>query len=96
MHIIMSYYTLQIFLGIQVPNGIKNTIDLDKKNGNHSRQEAIKTQLNHITDYKIFIILDSGEDIPTGYQKIHYHKARLVAGGNRTVNDKEDIYSGFV
>jgi hypothetical protein len=24
------------------------------------------------------------------------HKARLVAGGNWTVNDKEDIYSGFV
>jgi hypothetical protein len=24
------------------------------------------------------------------------HKARLVAGGNRTVNDKDDIYSGFV
>jgi hypothetical protein len=24
------------------------------------------------------------------------HKARLVAGGNWIVNDKEDIYSGFV
>jgi hypothetical protein len=24
------------------------------------------------------------------------HKARLVAGGNCTVNDKEDIYSGVV
>jgi hypothetical protein len=24
------------------------------------------------------------------------HKARLVAGGNLTVNDKEDIYSGVV
>jgi hypothetical protein len=24
------------------------------------------------------------------------HKARLVAGGNWTVNDKEDIYSGVV
>jgi hypothetical protein len=23
------------------------------------------------------------------------HKARLVAGGNWTLNDKEDIYSGF-
>jgi hypothetical protein len=23
------------------------------------------------------------------------HKARLVAGGNWTVNDKEDIYSGI-
>jgi hypothetical protein len=56
---------------------------------------------------KPFIVLDSGEDIPTSYHKIHYHmvfdvkydlihKARLVAGGNWTVNDKEDIYSGIV
>jgi hypothetical protein len=52
-------------------------------------------------------VLDSGEDIPTGYQKIPYHmvfdvkydlsrKARLVAGGDWTVNDKEDMYSGVV
>jgi hypothetical protein len=50
---------------------------------------------------------DSGEDIPTGYQKIPYHiafdlkydlrhKERLVSGGNWNVNDKEDIYSGVV
>jgi hypothetical protein len=52
-------------------------------------------------------LLDSGEDIPTGYQKIPYHmvfyvkydlrhKARLVAGVSWTVNEKEDIYSGVV
>jgi hypothetical protein len=46
-------------------------------------------------------------DIPTGYQKIPYHmafdvkydlrhKARLVAGCNWTVNDKENIYSRIV
>jgi hypothetical protein len=91
--------------GIQVPKGIKNTIDLHKKNGNHLWQEAINTELKQITDYQTFIVLDSGEDIPTGYQKIPYHmvfdvkydlrhKARLVAGGHGTVNDKEDIYSG--
>jgi hypothetical protein len=93
--------------GIQVPKGIKNAIDLDKKNGNQLWQEAIKTELKQLTDYQTFIVLDSGEDIPTGYQIIPYHmvfdvkydlrrKARLVAGGNWTVNDKEDIYSGVV
>jgi hypothetical protein len=46
-------------------------------------------------------------DIPTGYQKIPYdmifdikydpwNKTRLVAGGNLSVNYKEDIYSGVV
>jgi hypothetical protein len=93
--------------GIQVPKGIKNAIDLDKKNGNQLWQEAIKTELKKRTDYQTFIVLDLGEDIPIGYQKIPYHmvfdvkydarhKARLVAGGNWTVNDKEDIYSGVV
>jgi hypothetical protein len=93
--------------GIQVPKRIKNAIDLDKKNGNRLWQDAIKTELMQLTDYQTFIVLDSGEDIPTGYQIIPYHmvfdvkydlrhKARLVAGGNWTVNDKEYIYSGAV
>jgi hypothetical protein len=79
--------------GIQVPKGIKNEIDLDMKNGNQLWQEAIITELKQLTNYQKFIVLDSGEDIPTGYQKIPYHmvfdvkydlryKARLVAGGN--------------
>jgi hypothetical protein len=86
---------------------IKNAIDLDKKNGNQLWQEAIKTELKQLTDYQTFIVIDSGEEIPTGYQKVTYHmvfdvkydlrhKARLIAGGNCTVNDKEDIYSGVV
>jgi hypothetical protein len=93
--------------GIQVPKVIKNAIYIDKKNGNQLWQEAIKTEIKKITDYQTFIVLDSGKDIPTGYQKIPYHmvfdikydlrhKARLVSGVNWTVNDKEDIYSGFV
>jgi hypothetical protein len=93
--------------GIQVPKGIKNEIDLHEKNGNKLWKEAIKTELKQLTDYQTFIVLDSGEDIPTGYQKIPYYmvfdvkydlryKAILVAGGNWTVNDKEDIHSGVV
>jgi hypothetical protein len=86
-------------VGIQIPKGSKNAIDLDKKNGNQFWQEAINTELKQITDYQTFIVLDSGEDIPTSYQKIPHHmvfdvkydlrhKTRLVAGGNWTVNDK--------
>jgi hypothetical protein len=67
--------------------------------------EGSKINLKQLTEYQTFILLDSGEDIPTGYQKIPYHidfdirydlkhKGRLAAGGNRTVNEKEDIYSG--
>jgi hypothetical protein len=53
--------------GIQVPKGIKDAIDLDKKNRNQLWQEAIKTELKQLTDYQTFIVLDSGEDIPTGW-----------------------------
>jgi hypothetical protein len=34
--------------GIQVSKGIKNAIDLDKKNENQLWQEAIKTELKHL------------------------------------------------
>jgi hypothetical protein len=93
--------------GIQVLRGIKNAIDLDKKNGNHLWQEAIKTELKQLTDYQTFIALDfrerysnrlSENSLPCGFD-VKYdlrHKTRLVAGGNWTVNDKEDIYSGVV
>jgi hypothetical protein len=47
--------------GIQVLKGIKNAIDLDKKNGNQLWQEAIKTELKQLTDYQTFIVLNSGE-----------------------------------
>jgi hypothetical protein len=77
--------------------------DLDKKNGNNLWEEAIKTHFKQLTDYQTFIVLDSGENIPNGYQKFPSHslfdvkydlrcKARLVVGGNWTVNEKEDIY----
>jgi hypothetical protein len=43
--------------GIQVPKVFKNTIDLDKKNGNQLWQEAIKTEIKQLTDY--YTIRDS-------------------------------------
>jgi hypothetical protein len=93
--------------GIQVPKGIKNAINLDKKNGNNQWEEAVITELKKFTDYQTFIVLDSGENIPKRYQKIPYHKvldvkydlrhkARLVAGDNWTVNEKQGIYPGVV
>jgi hypothetical protein len=79
--------------GIQVPKGIQNAISIDNMNQYNLWQEAIETELEKLTDYETFILLDPGEYIPKGYQKIPYHivfdvkydlmhKARLVAGGN--------------
>jgi hypothetical protein len=62
--------TFNYKFGIQVPEGIKNAISLDKKNKNNLWQEAIETELKQLTDYETFIILDSGEDIPKEYHII--------------------------
>ena len=59
--------------GIQVPKGIKNSIDLDKKNGSNLWEEAIRTELKQLTDSQTFIVHDPGENIPKEYQKISYH-----------------------
>jgi hypothetical protein len=75
--------------GIQVPKEIKNEIDLDNKNGNQLCQEAIKTELKQCTDYQTFIVLDSGEDIPTGYQKIPYH---MILISNMIKDIKQDWF----
>jgi hypothetical protein len=64
--------SIKYMSGIQVPKEM-NAIDLDKKNGNQLWKEAIKTELKQLTDYKTLIVIDSGENIPTGYQKIPYH-----------------------
>ena len=100
-----SSYVLGI--GLEFKRGINNAIELDRKNGNTLWEDAIKTELKQLSDYQTFLVLDSGEVIPNGYQKIPYHivfdvkydlrhKARLVAGGNWTENEREDIYSGVV
>jgi hypothetical protein len=35
----------------------------------------MKTDLEQLTDYQIFMVLDSGEDTPTDHQKVAYHMA---------------------
>jgi hypothetical protein len=44
--------------GIQVPKGIKNALNLDKKNGKNLWEDAIKTELKQLTDYETFIVRD--------------------------------------
>ena len=63
--------TIKYKFGIQVPKGIKNAINLDKKNGNNLWEQAIKTELKQLTDYQTFIVLHFWEDILTGYQIFH-------------------------
>ena len=47
--------SIKNIFGIQVPKGIKNAIELDKKNGNSLCQDAIKTERMQLTDYQTCI-----------------------------------------
>ena len=93
--------------GIQVPMGVKQAFQLDIENGNTYWKDAIGVELKQLDEYHVFYVLGLEEQIPDGYQRIPYHfvfdvkfdlrrKARLVAGGNWTELEKEDIYSGVV
>ena len=93
--------------GIQVPFSIKQALNLDRKNGNTLWLKAIKKELDQLNEFHTFKVLKRGEKAPDGYQQIPYHivfdvkfdlrrKARLVAGGNWTDLEKDDIYSGVV
>jgi hypothetical protein len=68
-NVIKSPTCVKYKFGIQVPKGIKNTIDLDKRNGNRLWEEAIKIELKQLTDYETFIVLDSGEEIPVDIKR---------------------------
>jgi Ni,Fe-hydrogenase III large subunit len=51
--ILTSSAGIKYKFGIQVPKGIKNAIDLDKKSRNQLWQEAIKTELKQLTDCRL-------------------------------------------
>jgi hypothetical protein len=70
------------------------------KNGNNLWEQGVKTELKQLTHHQTFILLDSGEIIPTDYQKVPYHVVFDVKYDLRykvrlgIVNENEDILSG--
>ena len=93
--------------GIQVPQGTRNALRLDRQHGNTLWQDAIATELKQINEYETFRVIDDDFELDPEYQQIPYHlvfdvkfdlrhKARLVGGGNTTAAPKEDVYSGVI
>ena len=94
--------------GVEVPSSTKRALEIDRENGNQAWGEAIKLELSQILGYRVFNVLQHGELMPKGYQRIPYHivydvkfdgrlKARLVAGGNRSPEvHREDVFSAVV
>ena len=91
--------------GIDLPKTIQKAYQLDKKNGNKKWAIAITKEMND--DRIAFDILDTEDNTPIGYQKIHCHlvfdvkvdfthKARLVAGWHTTDVTEISNYSNVV
>ena len=92
--------------GIQVPRGVKEALELDKKNGNSNWEDAMNEEIKSLLEFDTF--QDMGKiKYLDGYKNIivHFvfavkhdlrHKARLVAGGHLTDPDTEGTYSGVV
>ena len=94
--------------GVRVPFGIKQAMMLDKENGNTLWSDAMKKELECLNQWKVFRILEKGEEAPKGHKQIPHHfafdvkfqglrhRARLVAGGNWNILDNDETHSGAV
>ena len=94
--------------GLRVPTSIREAQELDTANGNTKWADAIETEVNLLAkEFTCFRILKKGESAPPGYNYIPLlwtfavkfdgrHRARCVAGGHRTPDLEEDMYSGVV
>jgi hypothetical protein len=92
--------------GIEVPKTVKETLELDTKNGNTLWADTIAKEMKDVR--VAFEILPDGQSAPIGYQKIPCHmifnvkmedfrrKARLVAGGHRTEGPTTITYDSVV
>jgi hypothetical protein len=89
-----------------VPRSVAHALAIDKANGNTEWQDSMSTELRQIKEYRTFRYPQKGESL-TDFQLIPYHfvfdlkfdgrkKSRLVAGGNKTSPQVEDLYSGVV
>ena len=92
--------------GVEVPQGTKHALKLDRQNRNTLWTDAIKLELKLINEYQTFRHPNKGESL-CDYQLIPYHfvfdvkvdgrrQAHLVAGGNVTTSLKEEVYSRVV
>ncbi len=92
--------------GIEVPKTVKESLDLDRKNGNTLWADAITKEMKEVCI--AFNILPDGHSAPIGCQKIPCNmifdmkmedfrqKARLVAGGHRTEAPATITYASVV
>ena len=68
----MAPHTPKYKFGIQVPQGIRAAMELDRINGDGLWKEAINEELKQINDYKTFRQLNQNESL-LDFKRIPYH-----------------------
>ena len=92
---------------VRVPFGVKQTMQLDKESNTTYWFDAIKKELDCLNKHQVFRFMKIGEKAPTGYTCVSCHFVfcvkfdlccctSLVAGGNWTSLQKDDIYSEVI
>ena len=80
---------------------------MDRQNGNTLWVDAWNKEMGGLMDHGTFQVLEDGEKVPEGYKKLPCsgvwdvkfdlrRKFRAVAGGHRSKDPEEDVYSGVV
>jgi hypothetical protein len=101
-------FGIKFQFGIRVPRTTKEAYQLDQLNKDHLWAEAIDKEVKSLYDeFECFKLVEEGEDVPSEYKRIPLlwtfavkfdgrRRARLVAGGHRTPDLEDDLYSGTV
>jgi hypothetical protein len=101
-------FGIKFQFGIRIPRNTKEAYQLDLLNKDHLWAEAIDKEVKALYgEFNCFKLVEEGKDAPSDYQRIPLlwtfavkydgrRRARLVAGGHRTPDLEEDLYSGSV
>ena len=90
--------------GVRVPRNVKEALELDRQNGNTYWADAMHAEIEQLHEYSTFRSVGFNGRTPDGYQRIPARmvfdvkstlkrKARFVAGGHKTRDPDDSVYS---
>ena len=97
-------HSIKYKFGVQIPRNYKEALALDGANGNTIWQDAIEYEIDCMSEYQVFHSIGYKSHPPRGYIKIPsifvfdckasgQRRARMAAGGHRTPEPDESVYS---
>jgi hypothetical protein len=103
----LNFNTPVFKYGVQVPQNVRQAVELDNQNGNTFWQDAIKAEVKSLAGLDVFEFKPADYDCGRDYQKTNLRlifdvkqdlrrKARMVAGGHLVDALEHDLYSSCV